>query len=121
MSISLDEERKLNDKYNCFASLLLEFYLCYKRLDEDTLDKCMKTYIKRFKNNIKEIQDTILEGRKILALEPFPWEWVTDTCNSYPYGDPTKNTKEDCYLWVKWFIDLLEEKAIAAGVLDEKL
>jgi hypothetical protein len=78
-----------------------------ERTDEDT--------IRRFMEEMGEeaVRETIEEGRAVLALDPFPWEWVSGLTNKLVY-DPEKNKwVEDAELykqWVTWMVEALEEE-----------
>ncbi len=107
-------------KYYDFENLLGSFFLdaTYypERTDEET--------IRRFMEEMGEeaVRETIEEGRAVLALDPFPWEWVSHLTNGFPCkpGEEKIYTKE--YLvkkWVTWMIEALEEEGKRSGKLRE--
>lgn len=114
-----------------FKDLLLSFleatYLDYDKPEnisdnEFAIQRDLAT-IKKYVEELdaQYITKTIKQGREILALEEFPWEWVGDTANRMPISKnfPFKRwddvKSEDYYEWVTWIIDELEKYAKLAG------
>lgn len=66
------------------------------------------------------IKDTIKEGREVLALEPFPWEWVSSVTNKLVYDKEKNEWVEDEELykkWVSWMLETLEKEGKRVGKL----
>ena len=74
-----------------------------REIDYDTIPQCIK------------------EGREIVKLKPFPWEWIQNSSNRYPFNKKypwgVQPTSKEYQEWTKWLIDTLEEEAIKAGKL----
>ncbi len=71
-------------------------------IDYDTIPQCIK------------------EGREVLQLAPFPWEWVTNSANGYSCSEEDEKKYSDeelCRKWTKHIIGTLEKEAIKAGKL----
>jgi len=102
-------EMKNRNKYREFKQVLFHF------LEDTYLDSDKRGDVKtiqRFCKNrrINRLKQTIQEGKEILLLNPFPWEWVADVCNYFPFNDP-KNVSESGYKkWVKWIIAEIEKE-----------
>jgi hypothetical protein len=53
------------------------------------------------------IQQIIEEGHKVLAMEPFPWEWVRSMSGLLIYDEDTKKLVENSDLYHKWLTKIL--------------
>ena len=112
-----DDREYYQDIYEYFSSLLFYFYYdgCYPgRKDKDTIERYVKEHEKW------KISQTLKEGREILELQPFPWEWVSGVTNKLVYDKEKKEWVEDEVLykkWVTWMIEALEEEGKKAGKL----
>jgi hypothetical protein len=114
--IDLEEGRKLSNKYEDFLCLLGYF------LEDAYLSKAERDDLKTIKNFVDiptfdnaMIMNTIDEGREILSLNPFPYEWIKSTANRYPFSKSFESTEADYYEWTKWIVDTLEEEAKKVG------
>ena len=61
------------------------------------------------KDSSEIIKRTLKEGKQVLEMEPFPWEWVAETY----YGGVYDTTKgkwvfDDPDLYKKWLKDMLQ-------------
>ncbi len=105
---------KYNDKYNWLDCLLLYFLddgYYDDRKDIDTIVRFVKEY------NAEQIQKTLDQGKEVLGLDPFPAQWVQDTCNKYPFDQGHETELKDYYPWMQWIVKTLEEEAKKAGKL----
>ncbi|CAL7960878.1 hypothetical protein MIDIC_230151 [Alphaproteobacteria bacterium] len=112
--------KKYNEIYQHFSGLLLEFMLSTYLPSEERDDR--KTIIKFIEENegYNRIQTTIIQGKEILELEPFPHEWIGDTADRLVYDADKKEWVDDPMLykeWTRWIVDTLEEEARKAGKL----
>ena len=77
-----------------------------REIDYDTIPQCIK------------------EGKEVLKLQPFPWEWIRSSSNRYPFNKKypwgVQPTSEEYQEWIKWLLDTLEEEAIKAGKYKHK-
>ena len=109
---------RLSDKYECLACLLLYFledtYLPTEEIDD------LKT-IKRFIEEVSSevILDAFKEGKEILSLGEFPYEWISNTANRFPFRSMRNPAPQEYYDWVEWMIETLKEEAIKAGKINE--
>jgi hypothetical protein len=109
VGMELEERDYYEEKYENFSYLLLKFMLdTYypERKDEDT--------IRRFVEEMcsESIKGTLKEGREILELQPFPWEWVYNVCGYLSLDYIEGKSKEEKYFkWVTWMLEALEEEA----------
>ena len=104
----LKYRKSMNDKYEEFLNLLLTFLedtYYQERSDDDT--------IRRFVEEMDggSIKDTIKEGREVLALKPFPHDWIGSVMNA---GWKTDNA---CKKWVTWMLEALEKEGKRVGKL----
>ena len=104
-----DKAKIYSNKYRNFEWILYEF-LEDTYLDSDKRDD-IKT-IQRFCRNrrIAVLKSAIHEGKEVLKLEPFPWEWVADVCNYFPFNDPKNDSESGYKKWIKWIIDEIENE-----------
>ena len=104
-----------DEKYQRMSELLLNFLedtYYPERTDEDTIKKCIKKW------NIEFIKETIKQGKAVLALDPFPWEWIYSVCGYKSLFHILGNSKEAKYFnWVEWMMKALEEEAKKARKL----
>ncbi|CAL7961842.1 conserved hypothetical protein [Alphaproteobacteria bacterium] len=114
MTISIEEDRRISDKYSEFTCLLLYLHAdSYPDYGSD--QKVIEHYVELF---CKEaLESTIKQGREVLELQPFPCEWVSTTCNRFPFEKFENATTEGYYNWVKWLLEVLEAEARKAGKL----
>ena len=108
--INLDE---LYDMENLLCTFHEDTYYP-ERTDKDTI----KRFVKEMDSG--SIKDTIKEGKEVLALQPFPHEWVSHVTNKLVYDQKRKKWVEDCELykkWVKCMIEALEEEGKKQGKL----
>jgi hypothetical protein len=104
-----------NQKYHALSSLLLYFMLDTYLPPEESDDlSTIKRFVAEGLEN-GDIPDTLQQGREVLQLNPFPYEWIQSTVNRYPPGKSHETTPEDYYVWIKSVLDLLESEAIKAG------
>ena len=89
----------------------------YRREDGEKLKDidAIREYVVTF--SAQYVQKGLAQGQEILAMDPFPAEWVMSTCNCYPEGKSHETTDEDYYHWVQWMIRALEEEARRVGKL----
>jgi hypothetical protein len=115
--MDLDKFDYYNDKYSKISNLLLNFLedtYYPERQDEDTIRRSVGKWSSEY------ISQTLKEGREILELKPFPWEWVSGVTNKLVYDKEKKEWVEDEALykkWVTWMIEALEKEAKSAGKL----
>lgn len=63
---------------------------------------------------------TLEEGREVLLMEPFSWEWVQSMTQSFVYDEEKQKWVEDPILYRKWLknvLDILEAEAKKLGKL----
>ena len=65
------------------------------------------------------LEKTILQGKEVLSLGEFPYEWVMRTANKFPFNKRENATPQGYYDWVEWMIETLKEEAIKAGKISE--
>jgi hypothetical protein len=113
----MNEEKRLDNQYYNFVNLLLTFLEATyypERSDEDTI----KGFVEE--QYPQSIEGAIKEGREVLELKPFPWEWVSGVTNKLVYDEKKKEWVEDEELykkWVRWMIEALEKEGKKAGKL----
>lgn len=117
MKKNLTQREILRDSYEDFACLLM-FFECadyYKeKKDEETILRYITTL------DPESIADCLKEGREVLELNPFPWEWVCSSANGFGYTSGEENSYSDeelCKKWVTSVLNILEEEAKKAGKL----
>ncbi|CAL7961837.1 conserved hypothetical protein [Alphaproteobacteria bacterium] len=114
MTISIEEDRRISDKYSEFTCLLLYLHAdSYPDYGSD--QKIIEHYVEVFCK--EDLESTIKQGREVLTLEPFPHEWVISTTNTIPSNMPGSSDAEKCYNWVKQLLEVLEAEARKAGKL----
>ena len=97
-----------NDKYPKVSNLLLNFLedtYYPERKDEDTIRRSVEKW------SFEYIYQTIKEGHEVLALEPFPHDWIGSVMNA------GWKTDDACKKWVNWMIEALEEEGKKVGKL----
>jgi hypothetical protein len=115
--MDLEMREYYNEKYEWISNLLLYFSedtYYPKRSDEDTI----KGFVEE--QYPQSIEGAIKEGREVLELKPFPWEWVSGVTNKLVYDEKKKEWVEDEELykkWVRWMIEALEKEGKKAGKL----
>jgi hypothetical protein len=115
--MDMNEEKRLDNQYYNFVNLLLTFLEATyypERSDEDTI----KGFVEE--QYPQSIEGAIKEGREVLELKPFPWEWVSGVTNKLVYDEKKKEWVEDEELykkWVRWMIEALEKEGKKAGKL----
>ena len=105
-------------KFKYIDSYLLAFspeLIDYKSVTESEI-------IKNVVNScsIKFIQITIEEGKEVLAMEPFPWEWLCNMRGYYSCDTRTFKMIEDqgfYYDWLAKVLAMLEDEAKKHGKL----
>ena len=113
----LKYRKSMNDKYEEFVNLLLSFLEATyypERSDEDTI----KGFVEE--QYPQSIEGAIKEGREVLELKPFPWEWVSGVTNGLPCkpGEEKIYTDEELAIrWVVWMIEALEKEGRRVGKL----
>src|SRR5574343_385385 len=109
------EREKLCLEYDAFTNLLGHFMEdLYLPVEEQDDLKTIERFISIFDG--KEINQTLKEGREILAMEPFPASWIElSTGYRYPFGDPNRDSPEEYKNWTIWALDTLESEAKKAG------
>ena len=101
--------------YNNFFQILAYF------LEGGYLEESEDETIKRFCSvrDKDRIEKAIKEGKEVLKLEPFPWEWISDTAHIFldqikritknrKFTKEEENNSEDVKEWTKWVIKALE-------------
>ena len=65
------------------------------------------------------IRITLEEGKEVLAMEPFPWEWICDIVGTYWDKDNKVFIEEPkfYYDWLAKILAILEEEAKKQGKL----
>ena len=114
--IVIDE---LSEKYDSFANLLLTFLEHgYRREDGENLKDIdvINEFIKDYDADFT--QQCIVQAKEILAMEPFPEDWICRTSGDrLPFDDYREDTPENYRAWVQWMVKALEEEAQKAGKL----
>lgn len=110
---------KLDQLYK-LSNLLL--YLSAESVDYSisTEEEVLEDFVRRF--SAEGINLTITEGRQVLAMEPFPWEWVAETRGYYSCEIETKELIEDPEFYKNWLQDVLlklENEAKKQGKLEK--
>ncbi len=106
--MDLDVFDYYNDIYPKMSNLLLNFLedtYYPERNDGHTICRSIEEW------SVEYIAQTIKEGRAVLALDPFPWEWVSAVTNKLVYDSEKNKWVEDELLykkWVTWMIESLE-------------
>ena len=118
----MDEYRKyLSNKYHEFSQILFHF------LDEGYLEsskrddlRVVKTFCNKFDG--EDLIQVIKEGKELLQLKPFPWEWMEDISNYYcPFNDQKLSDEDGFKKWVAWIIETIEQEAIKYNKFDKKV
>jgi flavodoxin len=105
------KEIKLNELYD-LSNLLCTFHedtYYPERKDEDTIKRFVK------EKDSQSIKDTIKEGKDVLELKPFPYEWISQVINA------SWETDDACKKWVSWMLKSLEEEGKKQGKLQSPL
>lgn len=89
--------------------------------DYDTTneDKIIESFVNYYQDK-KDIVRILTEGRQVLALEPFPWEWVQSAYESRVFDAEIGKWVEDPVIYHKWLQGILlklEEEAKKQGKL----
>jgi hypothetical protein len=114
------------EELECFLTYFLEgiYIIETENLENkanDTLEfskRCDLITINKFVNIIDKecIHYAIKQGKEVVAMEPFPSEWVSDVVNRFPFNLDYHNTKDQDYKeWLQWLLDNLEIEAKKAG------
>jgi hypothetical protein len=107
-------EIDLDKKYQGGLTNLLCYFLddgYYEdRKDIDTI----KRYVSIFDSEV--LQKTLDQGKEVLAMKPFPAEWITDTANR-GLGEIDDNIDKAALIWMQWIVTTLDEEAKKAGKL----
>lgn len=113
--MDLKESIYYDRKYHRVTNLLCSFLESgYENIsDIDTI----KSFVETESFDKKFIGETIEELKQVLALDPFPWEWIKHTANKYPPGKSHESTSDDYYKWVTWMLNTLIEETRKVGKL----
>ncbi|CAL7961848.1 conserved hypothetical protein [Alphaproteobacteria bacterium] len=115
MTISIEEWDFFRDKYDDF-NCLLGYLHTYSYPDYGSDQKIIEHYVEVFCK--EDLESTIKQGREVLALEPFPHEWVYNAVEWRSLDCvPGDTLEEKYYNWVKWLLEVLEAEARRAGKL----
>ena len=115
--MELEERDYYNEKYSKISNLLLNFLedtYYPERQDKDTIRRSVEKWSSEY------ISQTLKEGREVLELKPFPWEWVSGVTNGLPCkpGEDDIYTREELAIrWVVWMIEALEKEGKKVGKL----
>ena len=88
--------------------------------DNKTENDVIKEYANNPNLDKNDIIETLQEGQEILAMEPFPWKWVSDVTNRLVYDKKKDEWVEDPAIyktWVTEILSLLETEARRQGKL----
>src|SRR5574343_982885 len=109
------EREKLCLENYAFTDFLLSFLEdLYLQVEEQDDLKTIENFISIFDG--KEINQTLKEGREILAMEPFPAWWIETTIGDrYPFDDSNRDSPEEYKNWTCSILDTLESEAKKAG------
>ncbi len=105
---------ELHNKYrDLFGSLtcLLCYFLDDTYYDDRKNIDTIKRYVSIFDK--EELLKTLNQGKEVLALDPFPTEWILDTV----YGGGEDIVQDRTKKWLTEILELLEEEAKKAGKL----
>lgn len=110
---NLNKEKRLSDQYDWVSCLLL-YFLEDTYLPPETRDdtNTIKRFISEFDSEYLNL--TITQGREVLAMDPFPHDWISNTTNLLVYDQEKKEWVDDPKLykeWVSWILQTLEEEA----------
>ncbi|CAL7961278.1 hypothetical protein MIDIC_290002 [Alphaproteobacteria bacterium] len=115
------ELEKIGNRYDRFDCLLMYFFEdTYLEPEERDDKRTIQRYVNVETFDKADIQTTIIQGKEILELEPFPHEWIGDTADRLVYDADKKEWVDDPMLykeWTRWIVDTLEEEARRAGKL----
>ncbi len=100
----------LKSEYGKFFSLLLYFDA---NVSDDSDDKIVSDYLKC--NYPESIVAALIQGRKMLEMEPFPHELIDYITNQFPFRDQTRDNKQGYKEWIEWILDNVEQEARKAG------
>ena len=110
---------EMSEKHHEFTNLLGIFLEHgYRREDGENLKDidAIREYISTF--DIDFIQKGLAQAKEILAMDPFPAEWIENTSGSQlPFDEGLDPTPENYRAWVEWMVKALEEEARKAGKL----
>ena len=111
-----EKKKRLGDLYPEMNNLLLYFLADgYLPIEEQDDLKTIQRFVSLF--NTVTITTALKEGKEILTLDPFPWEWICDTANRYPFSGQDYDSKEGYFHWLGWILLTLEAEAKKAGKL----
>ena len=105
------------DKLKSLQCLLL--YFDPNDYEIDTTDKDIVNIMVSDFENIT-VTKVLQEGQEVLAMDPFPWEWVQDVSQTLVYDEQKKQWVEDPIIYKKWLtkiLTMLQEEAIKVGKL----
>jgi hypothetical protein len=102
---------------NCLLTSLSPEVVDY---DKTTEKEIISELIQEYKdaNGIKNI---LAEGREVLTMNPFPWEWVQSISQTLVYDEVSQKWVEDPILYHQWLekvLNTLEAEAKKQGKLD---
>ena len=113
--MDLEKRKYYNNKYENLAELLGSFLFATYDLnetDEETIRKHVLLY------DSESIKDTLKEGKEVLALKPFPHEWVYAVTGYLSLDRIKADTKEEKFKkWVSWMMEALEKEGKKQGKL----
>ena len=105
----------MSEKYDEFNNLLAIFLMHGYEEDKKDID-AIREYVSKF--NAEFIKRGLAQAKEVLAMEPFPEDWICRTTGDrLPFDDYREDTPENYRAWVQWMVKALEEEAQKAGKL----
>ena len=108
MTLSRTEARKMyKDLYNEYSGFFSILHELDSYVSDDSDNVIIDRYVEEYDAEI--IYECLIQGRKMLEMEPFPNELIDDIING-AYFDPEETKK-----WLESILNSIEQEARKAG------
>jgi hypothetical protein len=67
--------------------------------------------------NKEDIEELLQEGQEVLAMDPFPWEWIEKVTNRLVFDKEKNDWVDDPKIYKLWLEEILSKLAIEAKIL----
>ena len=84
---------------------------------QDEGDTIKKVRRKEEKIKVLILEECLKEGREVLKLDPFPFDWIMNSANRALTNIEGDSRESKCRKWVTWILDTLEKEAKKQGKL----
>ena len=104
------------DKYSYLNSFFTTFLMAIEEDSKKSDFEIVKDFIDE--STSEAILRALKEGDEVMAIEPFPWEFIRDLTNSLVYDEEKQKYVEDPVIykiWTQKMLGLLKEEATGQG------